>query len=152
MKNILNEGDRNDLIVRINNLSENDQRLWGKMNVNQMVCHSTDQLRMSMNEIKTTYNGNKLKETLLKRLVLNGMPIPKGKAETAKEIKQGEGGTPPTNLRNDIKSFITQINKFDSNFKNSQITKHPTFGDMNKKEWARLAYVHIDYHLRQFGR
>jgi hypothetical protein len=152
MKNILSDEDRKNLIVRINNLSENDKRLWGKMNVNQMVCHITDQLRMSMEEIKTKYMGSKLQETLLKRLVLIGMPIPKGKAETAMEIKQGEGGTPPTNLRNDIKTFIIQINKFDSNFKQTQITKHPTFGNMDKKEWARLAYVHINYHLKQFGR
>jgi hypothetical protein len=152
MKNILNEHDKNNLIVRINKLSETDQRLWGKMNVNQMVCHITDQLRISTNEIKTTYMGSRLKETVLKRLVLFGMPIPKGKAETAKEIKQGEGGTPPTNLGNDIKSCIAQINNFNSNFKQTQITKHPTFGDMNKKEWARLAYIHINYHLKQFGR
>ena len=70
MKNILNEEDRKDLVRRINKLSENDKGLWGKMNVNQMVCHITDQLSMSMNEIKTTYVGSKLKETLLKRLVL----------------------------------------------------------------------------------
>ena len=152
MKNILYEEDRNELVTRINNLSENDKRLWGKMNVNQMVCHITDQLRMSMEEIKTKYAGNKFKETLLKRLVLLGMPIPKGKAETATEIKQGEGGTPPTNLGNDINSLITQINKFESKFKNTQITKHPAFGNMNKDQWARLAYVHIDYHLKQFGR
>ena len=83
MKNILNEEDRKELIARVNNLSEDDKRLWGKMNVNQMVCHITDGLRVSMQEIMTKYTGNKLKETLLKRLVLLGMPIPKGKAETA---------------------------------------------------------------------
>jgi hypothetical protein len=152
MKNILNEDDKISLIARINNLSKTDKGLWGKMNVNQMVCHITDQLRISTNEIRTTYFGNILKEAVLKRLVLCGMPIPKGKAETAKEIKQGDGGTPPTNLRNDIKSFITQIDNSDSKYKETQITKHPTFGDMNKKEWARLAYIHIDYHLKQFGR
>jgi hypothetical protein len=152
MKNILNEEDRKDLIVRINYLSENDKGLWGKMNVNQMVCHITDQLRMSIKEIKTKFVGNKLKETLLKRMVLTGMPIPKGKIETVKEIKQGEEGTPPTNLRSDINSLIIRINKFDTDFKDMDITKHPAFGNMNKKEWARLAYLHIDYHLKQFGR
>ena len=152
MKNILNEKDKATLLNRINSISENDKGLWGEMNVNQMVCHITDQLRISINEIKTVYIGTILKETLLKRLVLLGMPIPKGKAETAREIKQGDGGTPPTNLRNDIKSLIYEINKFDSKFKQTQITKHPTFGNMGKKEWARLVYIHINYHLKQFGR
>ena len=28
---------------------------------------------------------------------------------------------------------------------------HPHFGEMSEREWNRLAYLHADHHLRQFG-
>jgi hypothetical protein len=28
---------------------------------------------------------------------------------------------------------------------------HPHFGRMSDAEWMRLAYLHMDHHLRQFG-
>jgi hypothetical protein len=112
LKNILNENDRNSLIDRIKTISEDDKALWGKMTVNEMVCHTTDQLKMAMDEIKTDYIGNMVKSTLLKQLVLLGMPVPKGKIETVKELKQGVGGTPPVNFRDDIASLKSTINKF----------------------------------------
>ena len=151
MKNILNGKDKSSLIGRIKAISGDERAVWGKMNVEEMVCHITDQLRMAIKEIKTDYIGNKLMETVLRKLVLMGMPFPKGKIETVKELKQGVGGTAPTILKNDIETLINYINKFDNRFKQNESTRHPAFGYMNIKEWGRLAYIHIDYHLRQFG-
>lgn len=28
---------------------------------------------------------------------------------------------------------------------------HPIFGAMNKDEWGRIIYKHLDHHLKQFG-
>ncbi|WP_424351099.1 DUF1569 domain-containing protein [Lutimonas sp.] len=28
---------------------------------------------------------------------------------------------------------------------------HPFFGELNREEWARLVYKHLDHHLKQFG-
>jgi len=43
-------------------------------------------------------------------LVLWGMPVPKGKVETFKELKQGEGGTPVTNINGD-REILVEKNK-----------------------------------------
>ncbi|MCX6149131.1 MAG: hypothetical protein NTX22_01255 [Ignavibacteriales bacterium] len=151
MKNILNEKDRNEVVNRISNVLAVNQRLWGKMNANQMICHSTDQIRLALGEIPLTFIGNALQTSLLKSLVLLGMPAPKGKVETYKEIKQGAGGTPPTTIENDKQILINSIEKFINKKDISEIITHPNFGKLSFKQWGRLIYIHLDYHLKQFG-
>ena len=153
MENILNESDRKKMLLRVDSLTESDQRQWGKMNVNQMVCHLTDPLRVALKTKEAEPRMSLFKGFLIKKMAMLGPPIPKGKIETFKEIKQGDGGgTPPTNLSNDKKMLVEQINKFVKEFKEDEIVRHPSFGNMNKKEWARITYIHMNHHLKQFGR
>jgi hypothetical protein len=152
MKNILTESVRRELTARVNNLSENDKALFGKMNCHQMICHSTDQIRMAIGEIKTGYIGNALTSTLLKYLILAGMPAPKGRIETVKELKQGAGGTKPVNFEADKKILSGLIDRFCVLYNSQNRIVHPAFGAMNKAQWGRLVYIHADYHLKQFGK
>ena len=32
-----------------------------------------------------------------------------------------------------------------------ELMPHPFFGKLNRQEWARLIYKHLDHHLNQFG-
>jgi hypothetical protein len=152
MKSLLNENTVNSLIQRINSLSDTDTPAWGKMNVNGMLCHITDTLRMASGKINPAFVGSALSTGPIKWLVLAGMPTPKGKVETVKEMKQGEGGTPPSGLENDKNIFISMLKNFEKPFESGKTFCHPAFGDMTKKQWARLAYLHLNYHLKQFGR
>jgi hypothetical protein len=51
MKNILNEADYVEITNRIQNLSETNTRLWGKMDMQQMLLHCTTQLKLALGEI-----------------------------------------------------------------------------------------------------
>jgi hypothetical protein len=153
MKNILNFSHKNSVIDRINKIDPSDKGLWGKMNVNGMVCHLADQIRMAMGELDTQYVGNRTTKYILKPLVLLGVPTPKGKVKTVRELDQNKDGTKPTTLSADKASLINLINRFESAFPEFKTNyRHPAFGQMNKKEWGRLVYIHLDYHLRQFNR
>ncbi len=92
-----------------------------------------------------------MQETILKHLVLFGMPIPKGKIETVKELKQGKGGTKPNIFEEDKQRLISLIENFDTSINQNPTYKHPAFGRMTKHQWGRLVYQHTDYHLSQFG-
>lgn len=151
MKNILNEKDRYSIINRIQNLVSDSKNLWGKMDVNQMICHVSDQIKMANGEIQTKFVGNVILKTLVKRMTLLGMPIPKGKVKTAKELDQEKLGTKPTEFNNDKKLLIKLIEEFDKSYLIEQETIHPAFGAMNKNQWGRLIYLHMDHHLSQFG-
>lgn len=152
MKNILQLSARSEILKRIENLSAEDKPLWGKMNAGEMICHLSDQVRMSLGEIKTEYVGNKFLETVMKQLILLGLPAPKGKVETVKELKQGVGGTKPKNFDEDKNLLINKIKEFGGAFPASKKLRHPAFGYMDKKQLGRLAYIHLDHHLKQFGK
>lgn len=151
MKTILEENTKKEVIERLNLLNNETEALWGKMNCNQMLCHCNDQMRLSIGEIKSPPMDKVLLGKIMKTLVLLGVPAPKGKVETFKELKQGEGGTKPTTFENDRKKLIASINNFDKVYPNNTNVMHPAFGNLTKKEWGKLIYIHLDHHIKQFG-
>lgn len=152
MKTIRNEADRASSIGRLNKLNGSETALWGKMNVNQMLCHCTDQLRVSLGDKDaSSTQASFLGRTLLKFLVLNVISIPKN-VPTSPKVDQVDGdGTPPTDFESDRKTLITYIEKFIATPEDFAWTSHFKFGALNKKEWAILAGKHLDHHLKQFG-
>ena len=151
MKNILDLGESKDIMVRISKLSSDVIPKWGKMNDQQMLCHVSDQIRMATGEIKAEYIGNPFLKIVAKRLTLLGMPIPKGKIQTTKELNQEKMGTKPSGFEKDRKTLIDLINNFDKNYPDNTKICHPAFGPMTKKQWGRLIYLHLHHHLQQFG-
>ena len=152
MHNILNNLNLESILERVKNVSENDKALWGKMNAHEMLCHTADQIRLTTGEKTSPFRGNAATKTIVKKLILWGMPAPKGKVETTKELKQGAGGTKPGNFTEDKQALISLLSDFKNSFEEKKKVEHPAFGNMNKKQWGRLIYVHMDHHLRQFGK
>lgn len=151
MKNILKLSTQKELENRIRSLDDNSVRLWGKMNVNEMICHCSDQIKMSVGMIPTKYRGNFFLTAFVKHLILLGMPAPKGKVETVPELKQGLKGTKPVRIENDRIALLNLVSNFPTLIEKNQNIVHPAFGEMNKIQWARLCYIHLDHHLKQFG-
>ena len=151
MNTILNDNDRFKIIDRVNGLTISNKNLWGKMNVNEMLCHVTDQIKMASGRIETKYRGNFILNTIVKWLSLTVLPVPKGKVQTTKELNQEKDGTKPVGFDQDRDQLIKVIGEFDGTYPANSKIVHPVFGPMNKKQWGRLIYVHLDHHLRQFG-
>jgi len=151
MKNVINDLTKSETIQRVEKLNSTTTAKWGKMNVNQMLCHCADQLRLANGGKQSVFAGNLMLTTVVKWLVLTVLKAPKGKAETVKELKQGAGGTNPTNFESDKKALIELIKNFDESFKINKTVIHPAFGKMDHWQYGRLGYVHLDHHLNQFG-
>ena len=151
MKNIIDERVKSEVIKRIEKINPTASAKWGKMNVNQMLCHCADQLRLANGTKQSVFAGNLMLTTVFKWLTLTVLKAPKGKIETAKELKQGAGGTNPTTFENDKKALIDLVKNFDESFKTNKTVVHPAFGKMNHWHYGRLAYLHLDHHLNQFG-
>ncbi len=152
MKNIIDERVKKILIDRVLNISIEDKAQWGKMNVHEMICHCSDQLRMSMGLKETEYVGKPVLSSIVKWLVFMGMPIPKGKVKTVKELEQGVGGTKPAEFEKDRTVLIKLINDFAGSFQNTPYRIHPVFGKLNCIQWGKLDYTHLNHHLTQFKR
>lgn len=151
METILKEDIKSIIINRIKGLNENCDRLWGKMTVNEMVCHCTDQIKLAMGEIKCKKIMPSFLGKIFFYLIMLGMPTPKGKVETPDELKQGVLGTSPTSFDKDVILLLSYIENFDKLYPKGKKNPHPAFGKLSKTEWGKLIYAHLDHHLKQFG-
>ena len=151
VKTILNKNDNNLVIFRVNSLSQITEARWGKMNVNEMLYHCNDQIKMAEGKIEIKFVGNFFLTKIVKNLILFGIPAPKGKIMTYKELDQKIDGTRPTIFENDKSTLVDSIKGFDNYNQNNEKVVHPSFGKLSKKQWGRLVYIHLDHHLRQFG-
>ena len=59
------------------------------------------------------------------------------------------GGTPPEDFERDRKDLVEMMSKFRAS--GAQCT-HPMWGTLSRKEWMRWGFLHVDHHLRQFGK
>lgn len=148
MKNIFEQSTTDDLITRINNLSNSSQANWGKMNVAQMLAHCN----AIYSVLKDDYpKPNAFKRFILKVLVKNtvvGENPYKKNLHTSPDFvisDQREFDKEKTNL---IQNIIT-TQKLDTHYFEGK--EAPAFGALSAKEWSNLFYKHLDHHLQQFG-
>ncbi|WP_373493013.1 DUF1569 domain-containing protein [Aquiflexum sp.] len=148
MKTILNEADYAAIRKRIMGLSATSPRQWGKMNLQQMLVHCTAQLKLALGEITSKPQGLFLMRTGLgKWLIFSNLPWPKG-AMTPKEMNVATNDFLLTDIeleKVDLLNYLEKVKRQD------QLFPHPFFGNLNRNEWSRMIYKHLDHHLKQFG-
>ena len=151
MKTLLHPADKEEILRRLDTIQPASQRLWGSMSVHNMICHLSDGFRLYMGELPAKPVPVPLPRFLVKWFAL-WAPVqwPQG-FKTAPEIDQQGGGTPPTEFAADISDLRALIERFTRHPADYVPKPHPHFGPLSETEWKRLAYLHADHHLRQFG-
>ncbi len=152
LRRLSNANDKLEILTRLSHLKEDNQARWGRMNVNQMLCHLSDAFKGVMGErtVKTKANG--LQQTVIKWLALYvPVPWPKGQMKTLPEIDQEIAGTKPTHFLQDKEELLMLNERFSAQEKDFVFELHPLMGKLTEQEWQRWAYLHVDHHLRQFS-
>jgi hypothetical protein len=150
MKNIFKKEVSEEVIERINNLKPNQQRLWGKMDVAQMLAHLNIQYQ-AMYENEKFKKPNFIKRFLMIKLL---KPIVTGD----KPFKKN-GRTAPYFIVNSDKDFEAEKSKLIDNIRKTQQNgvevllprDTKSFGKLTAGQWNNMLYKHIDHHLQQFG-
>ena len=151
MKTLLNPKAKEQIIARLGTVHPSSSRQWGKMSAQQMVCHLADGFRMYMGLTRVAAVRLPYPRSLLRCIAL-WVPIPWPKGfKTAPELDQLTGGTAPTEFDNDVRELLGLVDRFTRQPRDFQWQPHPHFGQMSDRAWMRLAYLHMDHHLRQFG-
>ncbi|HNR17081.1 MAG TPA: DUF1569 domain-containing protein [Chitinophagaceae bacterium] len=146
IKNLLDTAVKQEIINRLNKLSPQSQRQWGKMDVAQMLAHLQVPIGVALGT--HTVKGN-----LLMKLIL---PLFKKKLYDEKPWKQGLPTDKTFIMTGKTKDFelernklMDMVNRFtEANMVNE---KHPIFGRLTKEQWSKATWKHIDHHLKQFG-
>ncbi len=149
MKTIFDKNIREQLISRIEQISEDDKAKWGKMNVFQMLKHITYWngwiIGTEDHIYKQAFIGKVFGKIALKRMIKDEKPfdknIPTSDQFKVKALK--------VDLELEKSKWISLINAYE-NYNNPKFV-HDFFGKMTKEQIGILVYKHTDHHLRQFG-
>ena len=142
---------RNTYPELIRKLDPSTKREWGKMNVQQMIEHMSDFIRMGNGKLPQKIftpaeHLPRLKEFLMsdkefrpdtKNAMLGEEPLPVVNSTVKEAVKE-------------LELELTDFNKFFQENPQAIVT-NPIFGDLNFYEWVQLIYKHSRHHLRQFG-
>lgn len=149
MENLLNQKDCEKIIRRMNTITPFSEKLWGKMDVNQMIVHLKDQLDIALGIKVAKAQGPLILRTMVGRnLALYFLPWRKGKEATPKEMDASLNGMIITDFESDKHLLLSRIKEFEVA---ASFYPHPFFGKLGNKDWGRLAWKHINHHLLQFG-
>jgi hypothetical protein len=145
MPTLLNAPDRDAILDRLRRLTPTATPRWGALTPPRLLCHLADQLRVALGDTPVKRTDTALTRTLLKLLVVySPMKPPPGKVQTAPEMLLSG----PTSWAADLRSCEDLIARLATTPTGAV---HPTFGPLSYGGWGRLAWKHLDHHLRQFG-
>ncbi|MFQ5641437.1 MAG: DUF1569 domain-containing protein [bacterium] len=147
MKSLLQQAAREEILHRLKTLAPESHNLWGRLNVTQMICHCSDQVRMALGDIPCNRTRGPFRHWPLNVVMIYAIPWPKSKAKAPEETFT----TSPTKWSDDLAQLQQLIQRFGRQKQNGAWPLHPLFGKLSGAAWGVLSYRHFDHHLRQFG-
>lgn len=153
MRTFARAGDRDEIMARLATLRLDSQRRWGTMTVHQMVVHCADACRMAHGHVTPRELGPPWSRPVIKVIALYApMPWPRG-IQTVPEFDQvAAGAAPAGEFAADVASLAALLDGIAARPGGVPWPRHPIFGPMSERAWLRWAWLHMDHHLRQFGR
>ena len=147
MKSVFDIATREELVERIKSLDQNNNALWGKMNVYQMVKHCTlhEEMVLGKLKIKRVFIGRLIGGMLLKKVLKDDKPFGRNSPTSSLLKTHHDRG----DIEQQKKEWISRLEQYASYTAPDFI--HPFFGPMTKDQIGFFAYKHADHHLRQFG-
>ena len=135
--------------ARLNSLTPENTRQWGKMDIAQMLTHLNIVLEQVVGKTPFKDESNFLSRTLIKWVVM-------------RKVKKGSFGknspTAKSFIVTDARVFETEKQRLLENLTafydkglTGELPPHPAFGTFTKEQWGTQQYLHLDHHLTQFS-
>lgn len=150
MQNVFDAKDAQEYINRINNLTPETQRKWGKMSVDQVLAHLNVAYDLTFTPEKFP-KPSFIAKFLLSRFV---------KSKITNEIPYKQSlPTSPAFIIADERNFEEEKTKLIGNIQRvQQLGKEAfegkeniNFGKMTAQGWNNMFAKHLNHHLEQFG-
>jgi Protein of unknown function (DUF1569) len=148
MKNLFDAGVYNEITERINKLTPQSQRQWGKMNVAQMLAHCKEAFKVPLSDKKMPrmFLGL-LVGWMIKAKLYNDSPWKRNLPTAPNFIIKDE-----RDFEKEKKELTSLINQFYTGGPgNVGRFPHPMFGSFTTEQWGKSMYKHLDHHFQQFG-
>lgn len=148
MKNLFDKNTYEEVTNRLNSLSSQSQRQWGKMNVAQMLAHCKEAFKVPLSDKKMQRSFlGLLIGWMVKNKLHNDSPWKKNLPTAPNFIIKDE---------RDFEKEKTELAELVNLFYNGGPEKvgrfpHPMFGSFTSEQWGKSMYKHLDHHLHQFN-
>jgi len=152
MKSISNSRVLNSLVQRLERLTPESERRWGRLSPGEMLCHLGDagDAVLGRRTPPGATPDNRLPLPIKWLMLYSPMPFPQG-IETRPGVNPKKEGSRPTDFAADRARVIDGLRGIATAAPESVSKSHFRFGAMSLRGWQHWAYKHVDHHLRQFG-
>ena len=129
----------------------NTKPLWGKMNLQQMVEHMSESIRIANGKLSFPLMTPEERIPAMVAFVRSEKEF----KPNTKNALMGEEPEPlrQKNMEDAIAEYEMEINAMKNHFeKNSgTVLLNPFFGELDFNDWIQLLHKHEVHHLKQFG-
>ena len=149
MKTLFDPAREREILDRVGRLTPESPRQWGTLTAPRMVCHLIDAFRVPLYERTVTVRPGFATNRLVRHAMIFWIPWPKGKIPTIPEYYLE---TQPAHFASDVASLKACAQRAAERGRaGKEFQSHPAFGDLSRKQWGALMYLHTNHHLTQFG-
>ncbi len=150
LPNIFTKEVSDEIIGRINTLTPESERQWGKMDVSRMLAHCCVTYEMIYEpdkHPKPNFLMGMILKLFVKRIVTGEKTLSKNSPTAPQFIIKSDKDFEAEKAR--LIAYIQKTQQlgeaeFDGKMSHS-------FGVLSKAEWNNMLYKHLDHHLTQFG-
>ena len=148
--NIFTKEVSDGIIERLNKLTPESQRKWGKMDVSKMLAHCNvayESIYEPDKHPKAGFPMNLILRFIVKPMVVGEKPPKKNSPTGPQFIIKSDKDFDAERAR--LIAYIERTQELgETEFDGRE--SH-SFGVLNKTQWSNMLYKHIDHHLTQFG-
>jgi hypothetical protein len=143
--------ERDNLFRRIEELTPTMRSRKSLVTGHTLICHFNDELRTILGLQAARGSSILLSRTLWRFLVFNVIPWPEREPRNEAALQRFVGLQTPRDFASDHAEFVALLKQLDARINTVALEPHPTFGALSVKQWGRCLFLHIDFHLTQFG-
>lgn len=133
---------------RVEALSPNNHRKWGKMNLPQVMAHLRKAVETGLHKGPAKFSFiSFFFGPYIKKMVMSDTPYKEGLPTAKKMIITDDRDfeIEKAKLLSTLDKFVNSKDEFPSPI------NHPMFGKLTEEEWGYSQWKHFDHHLRQFS-
>jgi hypothetical protein len=136
------------LTERIERITPDQPRRWGRMTAHQMTVHLVQVAEAALGQHDFAIPPQTPRRVI--KLVALYLPVPWPRnLQTGADLAATK--VIPEAFAADRRRAITTLADLASATPGRLAQRHPVFGPMTHGDWHRWAFLHVDHHLRQFG-
>jgi hypothetical protein len=148
MKNLFDSNNYQEVMYRLNQLTAQSARQWGKMDVAQMLAHCKEAFKVPLSpQSPPRMLIGILIGWMMKAKLYNDAPWGKNLPTAPNFIIKDERV-----FEQEKQALVNLVTRFyQADPADIEKIVHPMFGSFTGQQWGMAMYKHLDHHLRQFG-